>query len=193
MERRETSALEDWIAAGRRGDPDAIDQLCRYFEQPATRYVMRRMWPSTRRWCDPEAVAQQALFETMQSLATLPEGAGEDAVLQRLQRNAHWQILMEARRNRRTVGESALENGMATRDEEGPSTGPVTRNDEKEWLRAFVERLPESYRDVVGLSLDGLAPGEIAERLELSSEAVRKRLERAREALARTIAGRADG
>jgi RNA polymerase sigma factor (sigma-70 family) len=65
---------------------------------------------------------------------------------------------------------------------ESPET-QVIAQDRKTHLLGAVRRLPLTYRETTMLSLEGLAPGEIADVLGISPNAVAIRLSRGRELL----------
>lgn len=151
------------------------------------------MGARVRRWADPEDIVQRALIETMRSLGALPEGAGEEELLRRLYRTASTRIVDTLRSHRREAGESMLPKGVLEPAAAASVEGPVTRQDERRWLRELISRLPDTYRETVRLcALEGLTFAEAAEHLGLSEPAVRKRYERARQVLARLLRERGE-
>jgi RNA polymerase sigma-70 factor, ECF subfamily len=76
---------------------------------------------------------------------------------------------------------SELSEDLAARGE-SPETQAIAQ-DRRTHLLAAVRRLPLTYRETVMLSLEGLVPGEIADVLGISPNAVAIRLSRGRELL----------
>lgn len=91
---------------------------------------------------------------------------------------------------RRLAGESAAGDGATAAIGGTRATGPVTRRDQVEWLRALVERLPDRYARVVRLRLDGLGYADIAARLGVGEAAVRQRFSRVLRLLTELHGGR---
>ena len=177
-------SVEEWLQAARSGDSAARERLCAFLRPRLLEYVSRRSGPAVRRWTDPEDIAQKVLFELISGLDKFPPNADEDELFRRLFRTAESRIKDDARRNHAQAGESlAPGSEIAPRGGEA-SSGPVTRADDSRWLRELIRHLPDKYRDVVRLcALERRTFDEAAQELDLDVWAVRKRYERARNAL----------
>ena len=188
--------LEGWIRSAREGDTAAVDELCRHFEKRVAAYVTRHMGQRARRWTDPDDIVQRALYETMRGLDRLPEDADEDELLKRLFKTADSRIKDDLRKHERTAGESILpegHGGFAPGIEE-TLTGTVTRADERAFLVALIDRLPEGYRDIVKLcALEGKTFVEAGHELDMSHEKVRWRYNQACEKLSKKLEQRRGG
>lgn len=183
-----------WIRAARRGEPGALDELCRRLEPGVQAYVRSRVGLGLARWVDPADIVQGVLLEVLGSLERLPDGAGEDELRRRLLRTAQSRIRDAARRHERDAGETAMPTPPEELRREPASTGSVSRADERRWMLELVERLPPKYADVVRLcALEGLPFAEAGGRLGLSVDAVRVRYDRARRMLAQRLEARRGG
>ena len=176
--------VQEWLRAGREGDPRALEHLCRHFEPELAGYVRRQMGPRARRWIEPEDIVQNVLLEclSVRALIRLPQAADEGELLSRLLRTARSRIVDAVRGHGRDLGESVAAEGSPRAVHERSSV--VTREDSRRWVRELVARLPERYGRVVQLcALEGLSYAEAGQRLGLEPDTVRKRYERARAAL----------
>ena len=149
------------------------------------------MSTAARRWVDPEDVVQQALLEVLAPLD--PETAadlGDEELLRRLQRAAWTRLVDDVRRHQGEAGESMHPVGAAGVAAGHSSDGPVTRDDDRRWLRGLVDQLPAGQREVVLLvAFEGCTHREAGERLGLTEDAVRKRYAKARVELERRLEG----
>ncbi len=184
--------IAEHLPGARSGDPAAVDRLCGRLRSFVEGCVRRKLSVRTRRWVDIEDVVQGVLLETVRGLPGLPEGAAADELLRRVQRTAACRARDAARNHRALAGESAVPapGGPASPPR---SVGAITAADRRRWLEELVARLPEMYAVVVRLcAFEELSCVEAAARLGLEPDAVRKRYEVARHALARRLEGRDD-
>jgi len=189
LERR----LDACVFRVRQGDaraPEEIDHLLRPLVE---RDVRRRLNGSGGRWVSPADLAQVVLAENIlpEHLARLPvRGAGRE-LLGWVGQSIKCRVADALRNNGKLIGESeAPATPVAS---PVPSQGAVTKGDEHQKLRELVARLPAKYAEAVQLvTFDGLAYAEAGERLGISADAVRKRLEVALERLRRRL-GEGDG
>ena len=189
----------EWVRCARAGDRKAIDRLCEIYRKPLKGYVESRMGSQARRWTEPEDIVQTSLMEVVRTLHTLPENDLGRAFEIRLRRVARRRIQDELRARGGDRG-SSVAPGLDRASPER-TVGSVTAADTHRWLEGLVERLPSKYREVVRLcAFEGCSYEEAARRLGVNTDAVRKRYERAREALTRKLSsrdaakdGRADG
>lgn len=170
--------VELWIEAARRGQREAIDQLCQHFESRLIRYVRSQLGPQARRWTSAEDIVSQALLETLRSLPSLPATVGPEDIQARLKRTAKSRIIDVINRNR-FLGESALEPGALDKPAPHQTQGQVTRDDTRQWIERLVRKLPSTDSQVVRLCiLEGRTHEEAAAEIGMSADAVRKRLQR---------------
>ena len=179
----------EWVRCARAGDPKAVERLCAKYRGPLKQYVESHMGARARRWTDPEDIVQTSLMEVIGRLETLPDQALGRAFEIRLRRVARQRIVDDLRSHGRDKGASVAPE--LDPEANRRSEGAVTAADTHRWLAGLVERLPDKYRDVVRLcAFEGCDYEEAARRLGLNAEAVRKRYERAREALALKLTSR---
>jgi RNA polymerase sigma-70 factor (ECF subfamily) len=154
------------VARAKTGDAAALDQLCR-------RCYDDVLWHFSA-WTPAEAEdLTQKLFAGLdRKLAGYEESGRFRAWL----RGVAYHMFLTARRAEQRRHEDTLRTGLE-RDESETSTLFSTAKDR---LRALVQQLPPSLREVWDLQVDGLTPDEIAERLGIQKGAVYTRLSRAR-------------
>jgi RNA polymerase sigma-70 factor (ECF subfamily) len=137
---------------------------------------------------EAEDVVQQAY---VQAWAALGQFRGDAAVSTWLTRIAIHEALS---RRRRRLRRSGWEDAMVKVEENRPA--PASGNPERQaWseelrhvLEAAIDRLPTPYRSVFVLrEVEGLSTAEVAACLELSEDAVKTRLLRARRQLRRRL------
>ena len=191
-----TMDLAACLLLARAGDATATNHLCALFEPQLRERVTREMGPALRRWTDPEDIVQAALFEVVSGLESSAEDLGPGDFVAKLHNTARSRVRDAARRHRHRTGESVLPESdrepRRARDAD-PSMGTVTRGDARRWLAELVARLPERYAEPVRLiGLQGLSFAEAGAALGLSPDTVRKRYQRARDALRERLAHRDD-
>jgi RNA polymerase sigma-70 factor (ECF subfamily) len=181
-----SSALDDEAFAERSGagDSAAFGALVERYQERVYRLALRL----TSNESDAEEVLQETFLQAWRKIGTFRGEARFGTWLFRIATNA---ALMRARAERRRPTES-LEQFLPRFDE----TGTIADLDYERTARAdellekaelarrareALERLDEPYRAVIVLrDLEGLSTEESAEVLEISPEAVRQRLHRAR-------------
>lgn len=171
-------------AAARAGDRNARDELARELLPALQRYVERRAGRDVRRLVEPADLAQTALLTFLDRLATFPATLDAPTLHRYLLRIARWTIADVIKRRRLVLGESAVQR--LDPESPTPTTGPVTRADERVRLDRLLARLQPAYADVLRrVLLDGRPAAEVAAELGIDAATVRKRLERARAEFAR--------
>lgn len=170
--------IDALLANAVRGDSSARDELVRRHAAELSRFVERQLGARMRRQVSIADVCQETFAVVLRSLDSLPEGATNDMFRARLFKNTEWVIAQFARRGRRFEGESQAPR-HETPASAGTETGPVTRAEEIDRLRRLAERLPENYRAVVLLRLEGKSFAEIGLAVGLDEALARKRYERA--------------
>lgn len=173
-------SLGELVRRANRGETAAKESLCLHLEPTLRRYVDLHMGKAARRWAESADVAQQVLMETMNALEDVRDVDADDELAKRLYQRAKWRILDLVRNHRRDTGES----GIPPAEPAPPTSGTVTRADERRLLLELVAGLPPHYRAVVeACALDGLSYAAAAHRLGLRLDTVRKRYERVRRML----------
>ena len=175
------------LAQLRAGDEDA-------FELVVQRYG-GRMLATARRFLNNEHDAQDAVQEAFASAFRALDKFNGDAMLSTwLHRIVVNAALMQLRSKRRR-GEQPIETLLPRFDQAGEwIDDPVTwtnaaetileRRDSREMVRRCIERLPEKYRSVLLLrDIEELDTDETARSLSLTTNTVKVRLHRARQAL----------
>jgi RNA polymerase sigma factor (sigma-70 family) len=182
---------EDWIQRAREGDQTALEELYRSFRGEVVGYVTRHMGAGTKRWSEPEDLAEEVLLEVLGRPSELPEGIDRGRLKARLLRTAGSRIKDLARKFQRHAGISVIPVGSK---EAGVSQHSVSRHESQELMRGLVDRLPDEYREIVRLcGLEEMSYVEASRRLDMSEDTVRKRYERAREVLAKKLIDRGYG
>jgi RNA polymerase sigma-70 factor (ECF subfamily) len=171
----------------RAGDEAAYEMLVRRYGG--------RMLATARRMLgsEPEArdAVQDALLSAFRSIERFEGGAQLSTWLHRIVVNAALMRLRSRRRRR----EDAIDDLLPRFDEEGwwPEGGtcdaaaaeePLERDEVRARVRRAIAQLPETYRTVLTLrDIEDLDPAETARALGISTNAVKSRLHRARQAL----------
>jgi len=154
------------IEAARSGMPTALERLLVQCRPELRRYAERSCLIS-----DIDDAVQEALLIAARYLSSLRHARAWSRWMFRIvRRECHRMARVTLRRDLWSDG--AVDELVATRSEE------ELRLD----LTAALESLPGQYRDVLVLrDFEGLTIGEMAERLETSTAAIKGRLHRARE------------
>jgi RNA polymerase sigma-70 factor (ECF subfamily) len=187
---------EALIAGLRRGDPEVCEALVRA-EGPALLAVTRRI---LRHEEDARDAVQDAFLAAFRGADRFEGAARLSTWLHRIAVNA---ALMKLRSRRRRPEESIedllpqfLEDGHHVRDPAEWCAPEVLleRREDRERVRAAIDRLPDEYRAVLVLrDLEDLDTSEAARLLGLSEAGVKTRLHRARQALRGLLARQFEG
>ena len=169
-----------WIAAARRGDQTAFEELVRLYE--------KRVLALTLRMCknpqDAAEAAQEAFLAAWQGLGTFRGEASFSTWLYRLASNACVDLL---RRESRHRPEASFDDETLNLDVVAPIPSPqeeAERQELREQIEAGLQSLPLEYRTVLVLrELHQLRYGEIAETLALDVGTVKSRISRGRKRL----------
>lgn len=176
----------------RRGEVELFEVLMRRYNQRVFR-IARAVLPSD---AEAEDLAQEAWVRAYEHLGEFAGRAAFSTWLVRIVLHEGW---ARARRERR------FEEWRPEEDEDGgkpmkqllAQAGPeaeALRGEIRAMLEAAVGSLPETYRTVFVLrDVEELSTAETAECLELSEEAVKTRLHRARASLRRELLALAGG
>jgi len=147
----------------------------------------RRSW----RGADCEDVVQEAFVRAFRALATLDRPERFKSWLCRICSN----VALDRVRRRSPVASFDQDSGLMRALPPGSGERPSARaevEDERDRLIAAIERLPETYQvPVVLRHVEGLAYRDIARRLGIREDALRKRIHRANEMLRNDLSSRA--
>jgi RNA polymerase sigma-70 factor (ECF subfamily) len=187
LEANQPVARDPLLGPLRAGEPAAFESL--------VRQEMPRLLAVTRRLLRNEEDARDAVQDAFVSAFRSFDGfEGECRVSTWLHRIAVNAALMRLR-SRRRKPEEPIEDLLPTFLEDGhhachphewrdDAESLLLRQEEREFVRACIDRLPESYRTVLLLrDIEDLDTAEVARALGLSEGAVKVRLHRARQAL----------
>jgi RNA polymerase sigma-70 factor (ECF subfamily) len=177
-------ALEEraLVARLKAGDPAAFEAVYEAYR--------RRLFTFLARLSRRRDVAEDLLDETWLRLVTAASRLADDTRL------APW--LFTVARNlysswcrHRSLDDTRIADAPASWPAPAVGESPfdaASRNETERRLERGLARLPHRDREVLLLVASGLAPGDAAEALGLGHEALRKRLQRARERLAAQMA-----
>lgn len=140
---------------------------------------------------DARDALQDAFLSAVRSLDRFDGEARLSTWLHRVVINAAWMKLRTRRRSRERPIEEWLPSFLPDGHHcervlawEEPCDAAVQQRETREIVNACIERLPEDYRVVLVLrDIEGLDTKEAAGLLEISNDAVKTRLHRARQAL----------
>lgn len=182
----EKPAFQVLYSAARSGDREARGRLLEGYRGELRGFLASRSGPGVRRHADVEDVVQRAMLTFLERLPTFPEHLTEPDLRARLFQIGKWTATQIAGRDRRELREGSVETPEPAQSQ--PSQGTVTREDDLRQLRGLIDRMRDTYASVLRPHvLEGKSPAEIAERLELPAETVKKRLARARAELKRIV------
>jgi RNA polymerase sigma-70 factor (ECF subfamily) len=178
----------------RAGDGEAFEALVRR-ETPRLLAVARRLLRNEE---DARDAVQDGFVSALRSLDGFGGRCQLSTWLHRITVNA---ALMKLRARRRKPEDSIedllpafLEDGHHARHpHEWRDTGEalLASREERDFVRAAIDRLPDSYRTVLLLrDIEDLDTAEVAEMLGVSDNVVKVRLHRARQALRTLLAPR---
>lgn len=184
---RAVSARPSMIRRAVEGDSDALDRLCTEYRTVLIRFA-KRLVPEA-----DEGHVNELLLRVLELIRDprreFDERFGEKftAWLYAVAEN----VMRHERRTRRPVrwiDERSSDDGdFRPMEPVSRGTSPsmaAVRAEMREVVRARIERLPTLYRDVIRLHwIDGVSCAEIARRLKVDEDTVRKRLQRAHERL----------
>ena len=178
-------AFDRWQA----GDSESLDTLLRYYLPQLKTVVRRQLGYPLRNKLDSDDIVQEVLRSFVD---ILPRYEIQDEnhfvnLLGRLVRNAisaryhYFSAERRAlRRDREAYTDELRGRHASGRPLDEPSVSEVlVRNEQVNEMLKHLFLLEASDQEALGLRLDGLEYAEIGERLEISSEAARKRYDRA--------------
>ncbi len=162
------------IERARAGEPRALADLVRLFEEPVARFVVSRIGPGS----EVEDVCQTVFVKALLGLPRLKSALAFEPWLWQLAGNACRDHLRRRRRHGRLF--VPLLDGLDAVAAEAPVAGGA----DVEAALAAVGRLPEADRRLLGLLMEGpKSYQELARATRVSVVALKSRLFRAREKL----------
>ncbi len=176
-----------WVSALRAGEEQAFEKLVRAYSGRMLAVAQRMLQSES----DAQDAVQEAFLSAFRAIDRFQGGSRLSTWLHRIVVNA---ALMKLRSRQRRPEDPIeellprfLENGHlaqpAVEWKESAQTA-LERQEVRASVRASIDQLPESYRTVLLLrDIEELDTQETARLLELSSNAVKIRLHRARQAL----------
>jgi RNA polymerase sigma-70 factor (ECF subfamily) len=171
------------------GDERAFERLVERYQGLLMIIAYRRSW----RGADCEDVVQEAFVRAFRALATLDRPERFRSWLCRICSN----VALDRVRRRSPVASFDQDSGLMRALPPGEGARPSARAEEEEdrdRLLAAIERLPDTYQvPVVLRHVEGLSYREIAKRLGIREDALRKRIHRASKMLRDDLSARADG
>lgn len=183
MEEGGTDPVPRLVEAAREGDEGAFRRLVAHIREPAYRWALARTGEPDL----AEDVLQEVLLRLHRHLDGYRGEAAFEAWLYRITANAAASALSHRSRRHQAEGEAT-----AGRTREGPPEGE-RRDDPLARIYAgritglvhtYFHELPDRQREVFDLAdLQGHAPAEIAEMLEMNPATVRANLFKARRAI----------
>jgi len=164
----------------RAGDRGAFETLIRRY-MGAVYAIALREAPAA---ADAEDIAQEAFVRAYHGLAALEQPAAFRGWLKRIAVNLA-RDTARSRARRSELGEGAPEEGAPDLPAQTPAHDPsasqkVRLEETRDEILAAITALPEEYAQVAAMRyVENLGYGEMARRLGLGREALRKRLHRA--------------
>ncbi|MHC4323558.1 MAG: RNA polymerase sigma factor [Planctomycetota bacterium] len=185
------------VALAKGGDESAVDQLCRVYTERVRWMVRLRMGKELRRKLDSMDVVQDVLIHALGGITDFTYKNEGDFVrwLSRIAENAlhdNWDRFHAEKRDIRKeipLGNDGRRSGSRLSRIPGPvaTTTPsviLSRKEDLARLEKAIDALKPEYKEVIVLTkIEGLGYQQIADRLDKSSEAIRKLVSRAMTAL----------
>jgi RNA polymerase sigma-70 factor (ECF subfamily) len=176
----------EWIARLRRGDDAAYEEL--------VRECAPRMLAAARRILGSESDAQDAVQEAFLSAFKALDGFAESSSLSTWLHRIVVNCALMKRRSQRVRPEQSIEALLPQFDEQGAWRGEpmawetpgadMENAETRAIVRACVDELPDTYRQVFLMrEIEEMDTQVVAEMLGVTSNAVKVRLHRARQAL----------
>ena len=185
------------VVLAKDGDKSALDQLCRVYSERVRWVVRLRMGKELRSQLESMDLVQDAFVSALKDLGKFTYKNEGDFLrwlskiaenrllghLHRLHANKR-DIRKEVRlNNHRRTTEDSFVGALEVIDTTTPSS-IMSKKEEFDKLAKAIDALTPQYREVILLTkIEGLSYKEIGDRLGKSSEAVRKLVSRALEAL----------
>ncbi len=165
----------------REGNQEAQSILLNGVRDRLIRYIEKRMGLEARRKTEAEDVAQSALLDLLERLERFPKDLSETEFLAYALQLGRWRLANLFRRQRNDVGASQIPSPPAAPH---PSTGIVTRDDDRIWTHKLIADLDTLYSSVLNCyHIRLMTVAATANHLNISEAAVKQRLSRGRKLL----------
>ncbi len=140
------------------------------------RFIEKRMGVEARRQTEAEDISQSALLDLLERLGRFPEDLTETEFLAYALQLGRWRLANLFRRQRNDVGASHIPSPPAAPH---PSTGIVTREDDRIWTHKLIADLDTLYSSVLNCyHIRLMTVAATANHLKISEAAVKQRLSR---------------
>ena len=178
--------VEQWIAAARAGQNDALGRALEAFRHYLEVIARHELRSELQAKIEPSDLVQETFLAAQHDLSSFLGRTEQEwrawlrSILLHIAENVRRRYLIaEKRRVDREVS-LPLSDGGGPSDNGASPSGPLRHLERQQALTSALERLPESYRQVIRWHhREGWTFDMIGDRLECSSEAARKLWSRA--------------
>ena len=175
------------LRRAQKGDAQAFEQLVTPHEQ----MLWRVCWHYTHHQEDAADCLQEAMLKAWRAIKTYRGDCSLSSWLYRIASNVCLDFLRRQKRLPETESADEMaEDGFTPVDSSPTPDEAVIRAESADHLRAAIDSLPGDMRTVIILyALQGLGYEEIAASLQISVGTVKSRINRARQKIAKFLAG----
>ena len=175
------------LRRAQKGDPQAFEQLVTPHEQ----MLWRVCWHYTHHQEDTADCLQEAMLKAWRAIKTYRGDCSLSSWLYRIASTVCLDFLRRQKRLPETESADEMaEDGFTPVDSSPTPDEAVIRAESADHLRAAIDSLPGDMRTVIILyALQGLGYEEIAASLQISVGTVKSRINRARQKIAKFLAG----
>lgn len=175
------------LRRAQKGDPQAFEQLVTPHEQ----MLWRVCWHYTHHQEDAADCLQEAMLKAWRAIKTYRGDCSLSSWLYRIASTVCLDFLRRQKRLPETESADEMaEDGFTPVDSSPTPDEAVIRAESADHLRAAIDSLPGDMRTVIILyALQGLGYEEIAASLQISVGTVKSRINRARQKIAKFLAG----
>ncbi|MCP3914206.1 MAG: sigma-70 family RNA polymerase sigma factor [bacterium] len=178
-----------WVRAAKDGDADSFSKLYEHIAPSLLTWAELRLRPAQRAHLDPQDLVQEVWFRAWKAIDSFdPDRVPFRLWLFRVAKNVLLEAVRQARKADRQKGVPGPTTRLfALQNLPDSATAVSRRLARDEGLKAFTERVRKLEDDeqklVLHCGLEGLPYKDVAERMELSLDAVAKRWQRLRSRL----------
>lgn len=185
---------ERWITEARGGSREALDRLLESYSPYLFAHAKHGLCAALRCRLDAGDVVQETLlkgwryFSQFRGETELEWRAWLRQILRRTLANERREHIQSAVRSIRREVPLVEASVTSRRDESGSSCRQARTQEQQEWVKDALRRLPTRYRQVLHLHTQaGMTFAQVGVRLHCSAEAARKLWRRAAEKLAQLL------
>ena len=165
-----TAFSDDLLAAAQQGDPGALDELLRIHRETVFRYGLR----FCRTTEDAEDAVQETLWAAARSIRMFRRAAAITTWLFTIVRNNCFRLRPRHRHDAADLADALPSRERSAEDQ-------LACQEVRSLLAGALAKLEPAHREVILLrDVEGLTAPEAAARLEISVQALKSRLHRAR-------------